>query len=85
MREVVAHPIMTLDGVAKIDTVHAAVLWMSNGGVPSDVARQLTQEGNRGGSRTHRRGLRHLEASRTTVAFNVALCRDMCIRCNRQR
>ena len=44
MREVVAHLIITLDGVVTFEAVHEAVLRMSNGKAAKDMARQLTQE-----------------------------------------
>jgi dihydrofolate reductase len=44
MREVVAHLIITLDGVVSFEAVHGAVLRMSNGKAAKDMARQLTQE-----------------------------------------
>jgi dihydrofolate reductase len=44
MREVVAHLILTLDGVVSFETVHAAVVRMSNGQVARDMGWQLTQE-----------------------------------------
>jgi hypothetical protein len=44
MREVVAHLIITLDGVVKFETVHEAVLRMSNGRVEKDMHRKLAQE-----------------------------------------
>jgi dihydrofolate reductase len=44
MREVVAHLIITLDGVVKFEAVHAAVFQMSNGKAAKEMARLLTQE-----------------------------------------
>jgi|SRR5271157_278874 len=44
MREVVAHLIITLDGVVTFEAVHEAVVRMSNGKVAKDMARQLAQE-----------------------------------------
>jgi dihydrofolate reductase len=44
VREVVAHLIITLDGVVTFEAVHDAVVRMSNGKVAKDMARQLAQE-----------------------------------------
>jgi dihydrofolate reductase len=44
MREIVAHLIMTLDGVVKFDAVQNAVVQMSNGRAAKDMARQLAHE-----------------------------------------
>jgi dihydrofolate reductase len=44
MREIVAHLIITLDGVVKFDTVQGAVLQMCNGKAAKDLAVQITKE-----------------------------------------
>jgi dihydrofolate reductase len=44
MREVVAHLIITLDGVVTFEAVHDSVVRMSNGKAAKDMARQLAQE-----------------------------------------
>jgi dihydrofolate reductase len=44
MRKVVAHLIVTLDGVVRFDTVQAAVVRMCNGKAAENMAWQLTQE-----------------------------------------
>jgi len=44
MREVVAHLIITLDGVVQLDAVHDTIVRMSEGKVEEDLAKQLTQE-----------------------------------------
>jgi dihydrofolate reductase len=44
MREVVAHMIITLDGVVSFEAVYGAVVGMSNGKVAKDMAVQLTKE-----------------------------------------
>jgi dihydrofolate reductase len=44
MREVVAHLIVTLDGVVKFDAVHGAVFRMCNGKAAEDMRRQLRRE-----------------------------------------
>jgi dihydrofolate reductase len=44
MREVTAHLIITLDGVVSFETVHEAVVRMSNGKVAKDMSLQLAQE-----------------------------------------
>jgi len=44
MREIVAHLIVTLDGVVKFGAAQGAVLRMSSGNAAKEMARQLTQE-----------------------------------------
>ena len=44
MREIVAHLIITLDGVVTFEVVHDAVVRMSNGKAEKDMARQIAQE-----------------------------------------
>jgi dihydrofolate reductase len=44
MREIVAHMIITLDGVVKFGAVQGAVLQLSSGKAVDDMARQLTRE-----------------------------------------
>jgi dihydrofolate reductase len=44
MREIVAHLIITLDGIVTFEIVHDAVVRMSNGKAAEDMARQIAQE-----------------------------------------
>lgn len=44
MREVVAHLIITLDGVVQLESVRDAIVQMSTGKVEEDMSRQLTKE-----------------------------------------
>jgi dihydrofolate reductase len=44
MREIVAHLIITLDGVVTFEVVHGAVIRMSNGKAAKDMSQQLAQE-----------------------------------------
>jgi dihydrofolate reductase len=44
LRELVAHLIITLDGVVQLEAVHDAIVQMSEGKVEEDMAKQLTRE-----------------------------------------
>jgi dihydrofolate reductase len=44
LRDIVAHLIITLDGVVQLDAVHDTIVRMSEGKVEEDMSRQLTQE-----------------------------------------